>query len=307
MAIRNHFLVGARRISRLGHGSVISPTKIVVHYTAGSSLSGAVSTLEARNLSYNILIEKSGRVHQARAFNRRASHAGRSNWKSNSGLTNGSSLNGHSIGISLVNLGVHGYFRHGQWWYGYKNGQVRRPSVADQDANKLSSIYNPHLEPHWEPYPTAQVVACRDLIEEIVRAYPEIDEIVGHDDIAIDYKSDPGPSLPVQSWRQEFGKEGNLGMAAQVDSPDGELNVRDRPFHQNGKVIAVLNQGDSVYIRSVTYASARSSAALVRPRSGRALTGWASIDTDGTNRHAGFVYLRYLSSNPLARNYAREL
>lgn len=307
MAIRNHFLVGARRINRLGRGSVISPTKIVVHYTAGSSLSGAVSTLEARNLSYNVLIEKSGRIHQARGFNRRASHAGRSNWKSSSGLTNGSSLNGHSIGISLVNLGVHGYFRQSRWWYGYKNGQVHKPSVADVDANKLSSIYNPRLMPHWEPYPSAQLVACRDLIDEIIGAYPAIDEIVGHDDIAIDYKSDPGPSLPVQSWRQRFGKEGDLGLAAKVDSPDGKLNLRDRPFHQNGKVIDVLNQGDNVHIRSLTYVSARSSAALIRPPSGRALTGWASVDTDGTNRHTGFVYVGYLSRNPLARSYAREL
>lgn len=307
MAIHQHFLTDAKRITVLGAGSAISPKRIVVHYTAGSSLSGAVTTLKKRGLSYNVLIDKDGSVHQARAFNRRAGHAGRSNWKAAGGLTNGSTLNRDSIAISLVNLGLHRYFRNGRWWYGYANGKVRPPSVADEDANKLSSIYEPRLKAHWAPYPDVQVAACRRVIAEIVGHYADIEEIVGHDDIAIDYKSDPGPSLPVQEWRTAFDKEGGLGLAAEVDSPDGKLNLRDRPYHMGGQVIGVLNQGARVYVRSVTYASRNNSAALIRPSSGRALTGWASVDIDGSNKHAGFVYMRYLTKNPLAPAYAKKL
>jgi N-acetylmuramoyl-L-alanine amidase len=263
--------------------------------------------LRDNGLSYNILIEKNGTVHQARAFNRGAGHAGRSNWKATGDLTNASSLNTSSIGISLVNLGLHDFFREGRWWYGFSNGQGRPPSVADADANKLPSIYAPSRKPHWEPYPEAQVAACRQVISEIVAHYPQIGEIVGHDDIAIDDKFDPGPALPVQRWREEFGKEGPLGLAAKVNSPDGELNMRDRPVHRDGRVIAVLPQGHEVHIRSVTYASAGSVATLVRPAGGRALTGWASVDVNRSNKHAGFVYMGYLTKNPLAQDYANAL
>jgi N-acetylmuramoyl-L-alanine amidase len=285
----------------------MSPTRIVLHYTAGSSLSGAIETLRDRGLSYNVLIDKDGSVHQARAFDRSAGHAGRSNWKASSGLTNASSLNTSSIGISMVNVGLHDFFRGGRWWYGFRNGDGVPPSVADEDANKLSSIYVPNRRPHWDPYPEVQVAACHEVVREIVNHYPEIEEIVGHDDIAIDDKFDPGPALPTQTWREEFGKEGPLGLRATVNSPDEELNMRDRPVHHGGAVIAVLNQGDEVHIRSVTYASAGSVATLVRPQSGRALTGWASVDTNRSNKHAGFVHMRYLSANPLAAEYAAAL
>lgn len=278
-----------------------------MHYSAGSSLSGAITALKNRGLSYNFLIDKDGSIHQARPFNRRSSHAGRSNWKADGGLKNASSLNGSSIGISLINLGLHDFFKHGKWWHGIKKGKVQPPSVAAASANNLSSIYAPRRQPHWEPYTSAQISSCRALIDGILNEYDTIDEIIGHDDIAIDDKFDPGPALPVQKWREEFGMEGSLGLAANVDSPDGELNMRDRPIHRGGQVIKVLKQGDQVHIRSVTYASRKSSATLISPSKGRALTGWASVDIDGSNKHAGFVYMGFLTDTPLSSAFEAQL
>ncbi|MEX0308387.1 MAG: N-acetylmuramoyl-L-alanine amidase [Ruegeria sp.] len=307
--ISDHFVDEAKRISSLGKGSKINPTKLVIHYTAGSTLSSAISALKKHNNSYNLFIDKDGSVHQARALNRRAGHAGRSNWKADSGLKNESSLNGNSVAISLVNLGYHRHYSGGFWWYGEKGGKYKPPKVPDQDANKLSSIYSPRSVIHWDPYTDAQVETCEKLVEAILSVYPSIDEIVGHDDVSINSKFDPGPDLPVQKWREKYGKEGSLGLEAYVDSPDDELNLRDRPVYLGGKVERVLKQGDRVFIRSVSYVGGLSSAALINTSSNRnrALTGWASVDTTGNNTHDGFVYMGYLTKTPLAPNYQKKL
>lgn len=109
---------------------------------------------------------------------------------------------------------------------------------------------------------------------------------------------------PLEDWRREFGKQGDLGLETKVRSPDGELNLRDRPG-TSGRVVKVLRNGDVLHIRAVTYTSA--SRGLVRPDSGRALTGWASVDIDASNTHAGFVYMGYLTRTPLAPAYAERL
>lgn len=305
--ISDHFIESAKKITKLGTGSVITPKRLVLHYTAGSSLKGAIDALEARELSYNVLIDKDGSLHQARALNRRSLHAGRSNFKAVSGLENGASLNTSSISISFVNLGFHEHFSGGFWWYTRKNGELRPPKVKDVEANKLAPIYSPGNVMHWEPYTDAQISTCEELIEAIMTEYPGIEEIVGHDDISIFGKFDPGPDLPVQAWREKFGKEGGLGLESQVNSPDGTLNLRERPSYLGGKVIKVLSQGDRVFVRSVSYTRGTSSAALVNVSKGRALTGWASVDIDGSNKHHGFVYMGYLTKTPLAPAYADKL
>jgi N-acetylmuramoyl-L-alanine amidase len=309
MKIKNGFLEGVKKITSLGSGSAMTPEFIVFHYTAGSSLSGAVSTLKASGNSYNILIDKDGSIHQARAFNRSSGHAGRSNWKAASGLHNGSSLNSNGIGISLVNVGLHDYFSQGRWWYGYDRTKKKylSPSVADEDANKKSSIYAPGRQQHWDPYKSEQIEAAREIVAALVKEYPTIREIVGHDDIAIDGKFDPGPDFPLADFRAEFKKTGDLGLKARVKSPDKKLTIRDRPQHMGGQKIDELQQNDVDHIRSVTYAGASSPAVLVRPSGGRALTGWASVDIDGSNKHAGFVSLRLLDANPLDPAYASKL
>lgn len=305
--VSDHFIEGATKITTLGQGSKITPTRLVIHYTAGSTLKGAVAALRKKGLSYNILVDTDGTVHQARALNRRAGHAGRSNFKATSGLHNGSSLNGSSIAISVVNLGLHGFFSGGFWWHGRKNGKLLPPKMADSDANKLASIYSPGNFAHWAPYQDAQINTCDALIEAVLREYSSIEEIVGHDDISINDKFDPGPDMDLQGWREIYGKEGSLGLPSLVDSPDGELNLRDRPQFLSGKRIATLKQGDRVYIRSVSYVSGRSSAALVNVSKGRALSGWASVDISGDNKHDGFVYMGYLTDTPLRNDYANKL
>jgi N-acetylmuramoyl-L-alanine amidase len=300
----NHRIVGAASVNLGMPNGTITPRRIVVHYTAGSTLSGAINALQGGGNSYNVLINVNGTYHQARPFNKSAGHAGRSNWKESRGVTNFTSVNGDSIGISMVNLGNFGYFAQGKWWYGFEDGQPQNPSIADEDANKHSLIYRPDRPSHWTPYDPRQLPACKALIAALIEKYDTITEIVGHHDVAIDGKSDPGPLCPLEDWRREFDMQGSLGFQAKARSPDNELNVRDRPG-TDGRVVKVLRNGDIVHIRSITYTSA--SRGIVRPRSGRALTAWASVDLDGNNTHGGFVYTKFLDKTPLDRAYANAL
>lgn len=73
-------------------------TTVVLHATGGSSLSGAVSTLIARGLSYHYIIDKNGKVYKGVSDEAVAFHAGVSVGPG------GPNVNGYSIGISFVNL-----------------------------------------------------------------------------------------------------------------------------------------------------------------------------------------------------------
>jgi len=82
---------------------------VVLHATAGSTFSGAVSALKARELSYHYVIEdqreSDGVVRKCVPYSRVAFHAGESEGP------HGSNVNNYSVGISFVNLndGVDGY------------------------------------------------------------------------------------------------------------------------------------------------------------------------------------------------------
>ena len=300
-----HFSAAARRLDLGSPGAAMTPRLIVVHYTSGTTLRSAVDTLRSNGLSYHVLIDVDGSCHQAMPFDRAAAHAGRSNWKAAGGLVNESSLNRSSVGISLVNPGMFGHFSEGRWFWDWRNGAGYGPSVADAEANLHPPAYAPRRSAHWTLYGDAQIGACETLIAVLVERYPSIGEIVGHHDIAIDAKPDPGPLAPLERWRLLFGRQGPLGLAAQVRSPDGLLTLRDRPSAAEGMTLGSLRNGDVVHIRSVAYAPP--ARGLVHGGGGRALTAWASVDIGGSNAHAGFVHMRYLSANPLAPAYAALL
>lgn len=98
---------------------------IVVHYTAGGSLSGAVDTLLDKNLGYHFLIDLDGRIYKGAGYLREVGHAGSSygpqeqarkistaqylNTRQNRELRRvgkfvaGCSVNSYTVGISMVN------------------------------------------------------------------------------------------------------------------------------------------------------------------------------------------------------------
>jgi N-acetylmuramoyl-L-alanine amidase len=281
--------------------SKIEPARVVLHYSAGSTLIGAVETLRNRGLSYHVLVD-------TRPFTIKGAHAGRSNWKELADLDNGTSLNNDAIGISFINVGKHEYFSKGFWYYGYdsKTKTFLKPRVADADATKAALVYTPGRLTHWEPFKQSQFDTCKAILDALFGRYADITELMAHHDIAIDEKPDPGPLAPLDEWRKEFKKEGGLGFATEVASPDGELILRDRPSVKDGVKIKTLKNGDEVFIRAIPY-SAKKDDAIVPDGGPRFLTPWASIDIDESNSHAGFVLLKYLKDSPLTAAYKKKL
>jgi N-acetyl-anhydromuramyl-L-alanine amidase AmpD len=144
---------------------------LVLHYTA-ANFSSSVSALTGPNVSAHYLIPditdpgylSAGYTGQE-VFNlvdetHRAWHAGVSQWG------NRSNLNDTSIGIEVVNLATD------------NKGEFTFP-----------------------PYHPEQIAAIEQLALNILKRYPDITptQVLGHSDVSIGRKSDPGPMFPWQA------------------------------------------------------------------------------------------------------------
>ncbi|MGY2198865.1 N-acetylmuramoyl-L-alanine amidase [Pseudomonas gingeri] len=146
---------------------------LVMHYTAGN-FQASIDSLTGPHVSAHYLVpDPADASYIAAGFNTqnifnlvnendRAWHAGTSSWG------NRSNLNDSSIGIEIVNLATD------------DNGQFTFP-----------------------PYPEPQIEAVKELALNILARYPTISpvNVVGHSDIAVGRKSDPGAAFP---WQQLY-------------------------------------------------------------------------------------------------------
>lgn len=130
---------------------------VVVHYTS-TGVERSLQLLTQGSVSSHYLIDAApATVYQLVDEERRAWHAGDSQWRGRTWL------NASSIGIELVNEG-------------YRDGADGR---------------------QWQPYSEAQISALIALLKDIVqRHHLPIDSIIGHSDIAPQRKVDPGPLFP---------------------------------------------------------------------------------------------------------------
>jgi N-acetylmuramoyl-L-alanine amidase len=144
---------------------------LIFHYTAGG-FAGSLATLTGPSASAHYLVpdisdpsyQQAGHTAQE-VFNlvdetQRAWHAGVSQWG------NRSSLNDTSIGVEIVNRAT------------FKDG-----------------VFN------FPPYHPEQIRVIGELALNILARYPDIGptQVLGHSDIAIGRKSDPGPMFPWQA------------------------------------------------------------------------------------------------------------
>lgn len=130
---------------------------VVVHYTS-TDVQHSLELLTRGTVSSHYLIgEAPATIYQLVDENRRAWHAGDSQWRGRTWL------NASTIGIELVNQGY-----------------------AETPAGRV-----------WQPYSEAQIDALILLLKDIVqRHHLPIDSIIGHSDIAPQRKVDPGPLFP---------------------------------------------------------------------------------------------------------------
>lgn len=169
-------------------GGSMQPEYLVVHYTAGATLEGAVASLTnpRARASAHVVIGRDGAAVQLVPFNRIAWHAGASRWEGRTGLNN------FSIGIELDNAGK--LKRHGdKWraWFGREYDDEEVIVAAHKNGGEVCG---------WQVYPDVQIEAAVEIGLLLFDKY-DLKDVVGHDDIAPWRKLDPGPAFPMHSFR----------------------------------------------------------------------------------------------------------
>ena len=137
---------------------------IVLHYTS-SDLPHSLYLLTQKDVSSHYLIaEQPATIYRLGDENRRAWHAGNSQWNGRTWL------NSSSIGIEMVNQGY-----------------------SETATGKV-----------WQAWSEEQIDALVLLLKDIMQRHGlTADSVVGHSDIAPQRKVDPGPAFPWQRLAQE--------------------------------------------------------------------------------------------------------
>jgi N-acetylmuramoyl-L-alanine amidase len=193
MHIANHRLLDGDTVTfvdTVNQSAGIRPLYLVMHYTAGLGLDGAVAWLRApaAKASAHLVIGRDGRVVQMVAFNRKAWHAGSSRWGDLEGL------NAFSIGIELDNAGRLQRRGDGAWVHPATGRVIAAAEVIEARHKDETGVAG------WHAFSEAQLAAAADVARMLHDRYGFLD-VLGHDDIAPGRKIDPGPAFPMASFR----------------------------------------------------------------------------------------------------------
>ena len=185
MAITNHRLDGVRFVAATASGGELMPSLIILHDTAGRLDKGNTVKWFASpkcKVSAHIVIERDGTITQMVPFNRRAWHAGESEW-------NGRKFcNSFAIGIEIVNPGK--LDAKGCAWFGQATTAPLRQFKTRE-----------HGDGYWLDYTGEQLAAIRNVCRALVEEYPDCNEIVTHWMVSPGRKIDCGPMLPLEEIR----------------------------------------------------------------------------------------------------------
>ncbi len=199
----------------------LSPRFLVIHYTAGSSFNGSLSHLTRRGAgaSAHLLIGRDGAIAQLVPFNRIAWHAGVSRWQGLEGL------NKHSIGIELDNAGP--LDRQGEHWSAWFGRSYPDDEVI------VARHKNGGRRRGWQAYSEAQLAAALEASAALCQHYGLAD-VLGHDDIAPERKTDPGPAFPLSSFRAAvLGRQDDIPGHFETIT---RLNIRESPRLDGAKL-----------------------------------------------------------------------
>lgn len=274
LQITNHKIANVPYKELPHSGKALTPKYIVAHYTAGTSVNGSISHLKSVGLSYHVIIDRDGSITQCAPFNKRAGHAGVSNWK---GIED---LNVHAIGICMANRGYVNRFGNGKYgWVDAHNNPIGS-FLNENQVVKAEHFNGSIVNEYWEKYSDAQLQTFRELCKAIVQKYPTIKDVIGHDEIAMGRKPDPGPAFPTENFYDLFAARVNDNSnALTVQSSDGILNVRRGPSG-NFKLLQELHNGQKVVVRSEAYKYVGDKPVK---------SGWVSIGLHPSTAHIGFV------------------
>ncbi|MCF7805306.1 MAG: N-acetylmuramoyl-L-alanine amidase [Candidatus Marinimicrobia bacterium] len=247
MEITDHLLDGENitRQNSPNHSGVMAdgvPDSVVIHYTAGGSLEGAVRTLcdPERSASAHVVVGREGEIVQLVPFNTIAWHAGKSSHQGRE------SFNQFSVGIEIDNAGQLTKTEQGfSSWFGR--------NYSEEEV--IHAVHQNRTEPdYWQKYSEEQIAAVFDLCTLLMQTYP-IELIVGHEEISPSRKIDPGPAFPLDKLRERLlvkdrAEEGpdRLADSGLVPGRTGivtasRLNIRSEPGLRGRKVAPALQQG----------------------------------------------------------------
>lgn len=167
------------------------PDMLVMHYTAGSSLDGAVSHLLNPRVkaSAHLVIGRDARIVQLVEFTKKAWHAGNSKYLDRKGL------NQYSIGIEMDNAGP---LKPAGSKFISDFGKYYLPEEAIEAKHRNET--SPRF---WHTYTQEQIDATREVCEVLIEHFA-IKYLVGHEEIAPLRKTDPGPAFPLDKFRAQL-------------------------------------------------------------------------------------------------------
>ncbi len=172
-------------------GGVLHARWLVMHYTGGRSAESSVAWLlnPQSRASAHVLIGRYGGIIQMVPFNIVAWHAGMSTWQ------NVNSLNQHSIGIELDNAGRLDKIA-GKWVSPLK---IMMPDDQVRVGNHKHDLLG--TQPTgWQTYTPQQIESAFAVAQALVAQY-DLEDVLGHDDIAPGRCLDPGPDFPLEHLR----------------------------------------------------------------------------------------------------------
>ncbi len=246
-------------------GGKIDPKFLVIHYTAGSSVDGAIRSLTDRDISASahLVIGRDGAITQLVPFDRVAWHAGRSTWAGLSGM------NQYAIGIELDNAGW--LTRSGGKWKSTFNKEY-------EDTDVIEATHKNETSPRgWHVYTAAQLEATQRIARLLLKRY-ELRDVVGHEDVAPGRKTDPGPAFNMEGFRSSV-------LGRRDDSPDiyetiAPLNIRSGPGSVHGKLEGCpMPRGTRIEVKG-SHGSWRFVDVLDHPEGLMDLEGWV---------HGGYI------------------
>jgi N-acetylmuramoyl-L-alanine amidase len=213
----------------------IDPDYLVIHYTATDTAQSAIDWFmntgsNPDRIAAHIVLDYDGTITQLVPFNCRANHAGSSIWD------DVSEFNYHSIGIEIVNPG---------FVEKMADGSFRRPGAAKNsfktypksEASRIKAAAHKHRfwtakeNQHWFIYPPAQLAALYKLGKVLIDTYHLVTAL-GHDDISVGRKPDPGPAFPWDEFRAKVqGEAADVGKIFVTNTSDAKFRTGPSTTH----------------------------------------------------------------------------
>jgi N-acetylmuramoyl-L-alanine amidase len=259
-----------------------APEFIIMHFTTGTRMESTINHFKdpSSGVSTHLLIGRNGRVVQFLPFDRIAHHSGFSWWEQQS------NLNQSSIGIELDNAGL--LIRKDGKWQRNKmivpDNEVQQAVHWKQFTPNKASRY-----PGWQRFTKVQLDVALNIVRALKERYPSIKEILGHDDVNLRNRYDPGPLFPMQRFRIKlFGRakpqieEYVINHLTEVyPNFEGRLpNVRQKTFDKPlpaKSLVKVIRQASDFTLVTV----------IKSKDSGVKGTGWIQTASLGASKNEG--------------------